>query len=101
MSGPFVLEVEAVVAGYRPEVDIVQGISFDLAPGQLIAIVGPNGAGKSTLIKCLCGILHARAGRIVLNGNDDVTGARPHQIVRRGVGYVAQRDNVFPRLTVE
>jgi len=101
VSGPFVLEVEAVVAGYRPEVDIVQGISFDLAPGQLIAIVGPNGAGKSTLIKCLCGILHARAGRIVLNGNDDVTGARPHQIVRRGVGYVAQRDNVFPRLTVE
>jgi ABC-type branched-subunit amino acid transport system ATPase component len=100
MTGGNVLQVEAVVAGYRADVDIVQGISFEVAAGQLAAIVGPNGAGKSTLMKCLCGILRARSGRIVLNG-DDVTGARPHQIVRKGVGYVAQRDNVFPRLSVE
>ena len=68
--------------------------------GQLVAIVGPNGAGKSTLIKCLCGLVRARAGRVLLNG-EDLTNARPHQIVRRGIGYVPQRDNVFPRLTVE
>ena len=100
MTGGYVLEVQAVVAGYKTDVDVVQGISFELAPGHLVAIVGPNGAGKSTLMKCLCGLLRARSGRIILNG-DDVTGARPHQIVRKGVGYVAQRDNVFPRLSVE
>jgi ABC-type branched-subunit amino acid transport system ATPase component len=66
----------------------------------MVAIVGPNGAGKSTLIKSICGLAPLRRGRILLAG-EDVTGMAPHNIVRRGVGYVAQRQNVFPRLTVE
>jgi ABC-type branched-subunit amino acid transport system ATPase component len=100
MTGAPVLEAESLVAGYQTDRDIVRGVSFALTPGQLVAVVGPNGAGKSTLIKCLCGLLRARAGRVRLAG-EDITSARPHQIVRKGVGYVPQRDNVFPRLTVE
>lgn len=92
--------MESLVAGYRADVDVIRGVSFTVERGKLVAIVGPNGAGKSTLIKCLCGLVRARAGRVVLNG-EEITNFRPHQIARRGVGYVPQRDNVFPRLTVE
>jgi ABC-type branched-subunit amino acid transport system ATPase component len=94
-----VLTVDSLVVGYVSDVDIVRGVSFSVQPGTLTAIVGPNGAGKSTLIKALCGLVRPRGGRVLLSGND-VTNSRPHQIIRRGVGYVPQRDNIFPRLTV-
>jgi ABC-type branched-subunit amino acid transport system ATPase component len=95
-----VLRLEDVVAGYRRDVDVVCGVSFAVRPGEMTAIVGPNGAGKSTLIKAVCGLVPVRRGRVVLAG-DDVTGKLPHDVVRRGLGYVPQRDNIFPRLTVE
>ena len=95
-----VLLAEGLVAGYQPGVDIVRGVELAIAPGEMVAIVGPNGAGKSTLVKCLCGLVPARQGRILFAG-DDITGARPHAIARRGVGYVPQRDHTFSRMTVE
>jgi ABC-type branched-subunit amino acid transport system ATPase component len=95
-----VLEIDDLVAGYSAGVDVVQGVSLNVTAGQMVAIVGPNGAGKSTLIKSICGLAPLRRGRVVLAG-EDITGMTPHEIVRRGVGYVAQRQNVFPRLTVE
>jgi ABC-type branched-subunit amino acid transport system ATPase component len=94
------IEIDAVSAGYQPDVDVVRGVSLQVAPGEMIAIVGPNGAGKSTLIKAVCGLVPIRAGRVYLGGID-ITGAAPHDVVRHGVGYVPQRDNVFSRLTVE
>jgi neutral amino acid transport system ATP-binding protein len=99
-SAPIVLEVHDLVVGYSAGVDVVRGVSFTVTEGQMVAIVGPNGAGKSTLIKSICGLASLRHGRVALAG-DDVTGMTPHDIVRRGVGYVPQRQNVFPRLTVE
>ena len=95
-----ILELDNVRAGYQQEVDVVRGISLRVSPGEMIAIVGPNGAGKSTLIKAICGLVPIRAGRVSLGGVD-ITGAAPHNVIRHGVGYVPQRDNVFPRLTVE
>lgn len=95
-----VLEVADLVAGYQPEIDILHGISFHVDERELVAFVGPNGAGKSTLIKCLCGLVGARSGRIALRGQE-ITKLRPYLITRRGVGYVPQRDNVFPRMTVD
>jgi ABC-type branched-subunit amino acid transport system ATPase component len=65
----------------------------------MVTIVGPNGAGKSTLVKAVIGLLRPWAGKILLGG-EDVTGRKPHTIVARGVGYVAQRQNVFPTMTV-
>ena len=67
--------------------------------GEIVTIVGPNGAGKSTLVRVVIGLLGPWPGTVRVAG-DDVAGRRPHAIVRRGVGYVAQRDNVFGTMSV-
>jgi ABC-type branched-subunit amino acid transport system ATPase component len=95
-----VLEVEEVVAGYVPEVDILSGVSINVREGEIVTIVGPNGAGKSTLIKTIFGLVKPRSGRILFR-DEDIGGAKPHDITRRGLSYVPQLDNVFPSLTVE
>ncbi|HEX5763143.1 MAG TPA: ABC transporter ATP-binding protein [Solirubrobacterales bacterium] len=94
------LTAEGLVAGYVPEVDILNGVSFEVREGEIATLVGPNGAGKSTLIKAIFGLLRPRQGRVVLRG-EDLTGQQPHAIARRGMSYVPQLDNVFPSLTVE
>jgi neutral amino acid transport system ATP-binding protein len=100
VSNGVVLRAEDVVAGYVPEVDILNGVTVAVGRGEIVTVVGPNGAGKSTLIKTIFGLLKPREGRIVLGG-DDITGDKPHTITRRGMNYVPQLDNVFPSLTVE
>jgi len=100
-SRPTVLEMRDIVAGYSAEVDILNGISIAIADSEIITVVGPNGAGKSTLMKSVVGLVVPRAGRILLRGAD-IAGRRPHEIVRMGLGYVPQRENVFENLsTVE
>jgi neutral amino acid transport system ATP-binding protein len=93
------LRTEGVVAGYTPEVDILNGVDMEVRPGEIVTIVGPNGAGKSTLMKAVFGLLRPRSGRVVLGGKE-ITGKAPHSITREGVAYVAQLDNVFPSLSV-
>ena len=95
-----ILTTEDVVAGYVPEVDILNGVTIEVEKGQIVTVVGPNGAGKSTLIKTIFGLLKPRKGSIRLRG-DDISGDKPHTITRRGMNYVPQLDNVFPSLTVE
>ncbi len=99
-SPDVLLRTEGVVAGYLPEVDILDGVDLELRAGEVVTIVGPNGAGKSTLVKTVFGLLRPRAGRILLRG-EDVVGRKTHAISRSGVSYVPQLDNVFPSLTVE
>jgi neutral amino acid transport system ATP-binding protein len=89
-----------VIGGYVREVDILNGVTIEVGKGEIVTVVGPNGAGKSTLIKTIFGLLRPREGRIELAG-EDITGAKPHTITRRGMNYVPQLDNVFPSLTVE
>jgi len=100
MSATPVLETRGLVAGYVPEVDILHSVDLRVLPGELVTIVGPNGAGKSTLIRAVVGLLRPRAGTILLAG-DDITGVRANRVVARGVGYVAQRENVFASMSVE
>jgi ABC-type branched-subunit amino acid transport system ATPase component len=95
-----ILATDDLVAGYVPEVDILNGVSIRVADGEIVTVIGPNGAGKSTLIKTIFGLLKPRRGRILFKG-DDLTGAKPHTITRKGLSYVPQLDNVFPTLTVE
>jgi branched-chain amino acid transport system ATP-binding protein len=99
-SNGVVLSTENIVGGYVREVDILNGVTITVGRGEIVTVVGPNGAGKSTLIKTIFGLLKPREGRVVLAG-DDITGAKPHTITRRGMNYVPQLDNVFPSLTVE
>ncbi len=95
-----ILATEDLVAGYLPEVDILNGVSLSVREGEIVTLVGPNGAGKSTLIKTIFGLLTPRRGRVVLRG-EEISGREPHSITRRGMSYVPQLDNVFPSLTVE
>jgi len=94
-----VIEAREIVAGYVPEVNILNGCDLSVAPGEFVGIIGPNGAGKSTLLKAILGMVAVTSGTILLNG-DDITGQQAHKLVQRGVGFVPQTRNVFPSLTV-
>jgi len=95
-----ILVVEELVAGYVPEVNILNGVNLVLDRGAIVGIIGPNGAGKSTLVKAIFGLIDVRSGSVSLEG-EPITGAATHDLVKRGMGYVPQRANVFPSLTVE
>jgi len=95
-----VLEAADVVAGYVEEVDILNGVSMTVREGEIVTVIGPNGAGKSTLIKTIFGLLVPRTGRVVFRG-EEISGRKPHKLVRGGLSYVPQLDNVFPSLTVD
>jgi len=75
-------------------------VSFDVPTGKVTALLGRNGVGKTTLLKCLMGVVPVRSGKIDFLG-EDITTAPPHLRVRRGIGYVPQGREIFPRLTVE
>jgi ABC-type branched-subunit amino acid transport system ATPase component len=94
-----ILETQELVAGYNVDLDILNGVSIVVEAGQIVSVVGPNGAGKSTLMRVIVGLLAPRRGRVLLRGTD-ITGRRPNEIVRLGLSYVPQRDNVFETMTV-
>jgi branched-chain amino acid transport system ATP-binding protein len=99
MTDPL-LVVEDLVGGYVPGVDILRGVNLTLQQGELVGIIGPNGAGKSTLVKAIFGLLKIRSGTVSLRG-ETINGRPTHELVGMGIGYVPQRANVFPSLSVE
>jgi branched-chain amino acid transport system ATP-binding protein len=98
--GGVLLEAVDLVAGYLPGVPILSRCSLSLGPGELVGVIGPNGAGKSTLVKAMFGLVAVTSGRVRFRG-EDITGHKAHALVAKGIGYVPQNRNVFPRLTVE
>jgi len=76
-----------------------RGISFDVAPGELIGIIGPNGAGKSTLFEIITGFYHADEGEVRLDGAR-LTGLSPDAVCRRGVARTFQKLRPFQGLSV-
>ena len=95
-----VLQANELVAGYIPEVNILNGCNLEVRAGEFVGIIGPNGAGKSTFLKAVLGQCKVRSGTITLDGSD-IVGLKAHQLVSLGVGYVPQTKNVFPSLTVK
>jgi urea transport system ATP-binding protein len=79
---------------------ILRNLSFEVPPGKVTTLLGRNGVGKTTLLKALMGVIPARSGRILFN-EKDITGNKPYERVRVGMGYVPQGRDIFPRLTVE
>ena len=77
----------------------VDNISVDFPKGVLNAVIGPNGAGKTTLFNLVTGILPATAGSVIFEGNE-LVGAKPHQIVARGLSRTLQIKSVFGGMTV-
>jgi ABC-type branched-subunit amino acid transport system ATPase component len=94
-----ILKVEAITAGYS-EIDILHDVSIQVKQGEIISIIGPNGAGKSTLLKTIFGCLKPRNGKVTLR-DENITGLKPEKIVKKGISYVPQVDNVFPTLTIQ
>jgi len=93
------LSVQNVVSGYG-EMEILHGVSIEVHEGEIVTIIGPNGAGKSTLMKTVFGLIPTWEGRILFAG-EDITRLPPERIVRRGLCYVPQENNIFPNLTVD
>lgn len=93
------ITAEDVYAGYLPGINILNACSVEVREGELIGIIGPNGAGKSTFLKALFGLVPVRSGKFTLGG-EDITNLRADQLVRMGVGFVPQTNNVFPSLTI-
>ncbi len=92
------LEASQVVSGYG-EVEILHGVSLRIEEGEIVSIIGPNGAGKSTLMKAIFGLLKIRSGTIRLN-DEEITSLPAQTIVRKGISYVPQSENVFPSLSL-
>jgi urea transport system ATP-binding protein len=79
---------------------ILRNLSFEIPPGKVTTLLGRNGVGKTTLLKALMGVIPSKSGRILFN-EKDITGDKPYERVRAGLGYVPQGRDIFPRLTVE
>jgi branched-chain amino acid transport system ATP-binding protein len=93
-----IMSITGVSAGYS-RVPIIRDVSVDAYSGKIATLIGPNGAGKSTLLKAAMGLIQISAGKVTVGG-EDVTNSRPHDLARRGVGYVPQSRDVFDPLTV-
>jgi ABC-type branched-subunit amino acid transport system ATPase component/predicted MFS family arabinose efflux permease len=81
------------------QVQVLFGVSLEIAEGEIVALLGTNGAGKSTLLKAICGIVEADKGAVILDGRD-ITHAPPNEIAALGVTEVPGGQGVFPSLTV-
>ena len=95
---PPVLEVSNLTTGYG-DVQVVDGFSAEVHRNEIVTLIGPNGAGKSTVIKSIFGFVKPWSGNILFNGND-LAGEEPEDIVREGISWVPQRQNIFGTMTV-
>jgi len=93
------LALEDLRGGYG-KVAVLKGVSFELRPAEVLALLGRNGAGKSTTLRAIMGLLAVRSGRITLDGVD-LLGREPHTIAPLGIAYVPQGRRLFPYLSVE
>lgn len=93
-----VLEVRDLAKSFGGVV-AVDGVSFEVNEGEILGLIGPNGSGKSTLFNCVLGQLAPNSGEVRIDGTL-ITGMRPCQLNRLGVGRTFQLLQVFPKLTV-
>jgi urea transport system ATP-binding protein len=98
MSLNSVLEISGLWANYGAT-PILQGVDMTIDKGEIVGLIGRNGVGKTTTMRCLIGLLRATSGWIRLNG-EDVTALPSDALARRGIGYIPQGREVFPRMTV-
>jgi branched-chain amino acid transport system ATP-binding protein len=79
---------------------ILRGVDFEVLPGQTIGLMGRNGMGKSTLLKSLMGLVKPSSGQVHIKGQD-MTGAAPFEVARKGIAYVPEGRGIFGNLSVK
>ncbi|MDH4136660.1 MAG: ABC transporter ATP-binding protein [Anaerolineae bacterium] len=94
------LEINDLYVGYYKDLNILQGVSLRAREAQITAVLGPNGVGKSTLLKSIFGFVKPQQGEMRFAGQD-IAGTPAHHLVHLGISYIAQRQSVFPQMTVE
>ncbi len=97
MSGP-VLAAEGLIKSYGKH-RVVDNVSLQVRPGEVVGLLGPNGAGKTTTFYLIVGLLRTAEGKIRL-GDEDLTEAPVYIRARRGIGYLSQEPSIFRKLTV-
>ncbi len=94
-----ILTVEEI-HGYYDKSHILQGVSLQVAEGEVVTLLGRNGAGKTTTLKAIVGVVTPRQGKVLFQGNN-IAGLPPHKIAARGVCLVPEHRGIFKLLTVE
>lgn len=92
------LKLENIHVGYG-HLEVLHGISLEVRPGEIVALLGANGAGKTTTISAISGVLRTNSGRIMFQGRD-ITNEAPERIVALGLVQVPEGRRIFPKLTV-
>ncbi|SDW68519.1 amino acid/amide ABC transporter ATP-binding protein 2, HAAT family [Albimonas donghaensis] len=92
------LEVSGLDAGYG-KVQVLRGVSLSVGAGEILCVMGRNGAGKTTAMKAIMGLVPPTGGSVKIAG-EELVGLPPHEIPRRGLGYVPQGRRLFAELTV-
>ena len=77
----------------------IKGISFDVSEGEIVTLIGANGAGKSTTLNTVCGLLHARGGSIIFNG-EDITRTKASSMTAKGMVLCPEGRRIFQQMTV-
>jgi len=93
-----ILKVRGLHVSYG-KIAALKGISFDIYPGEIIAILGANGAGKTTTLNTLTGVLRAKSGTIEFKG-EEIAGTPAYKIAAKGMVHVPEGRHIFPDLTV-
>lgn len=93
------LKLENVDAGYGT-FQALFGASLEVNAGEAVAVIGPNGAGKTTLMRVISGLIPARSGSMIMEGQDLVT-TPPFEIVSLGIAHVPEHRRLFPQMSVE
>ena len=92
------LKLEGINAGYG-RAQVLRDLSLEVRPGEIFCLMGRNGAGKTTTMQSIMGLVPLMSGRITLDG-EDIGRLPPHEVPRRGVGYIPQGRRLFAGLTV-
>jgi branched-chain amino acid transport system ATP-binding protein len=92
------LEIRDIVCAYG-QVTALKGVSLSVKAGQLVALIGANGAGKSTTLRAISGLVPARSGQMMLDG-EDITGIGAQRVLTKGIAHCPEGRRVFPHMTV-
>src|SRR5690242_11155022 len=98
LTSDIILRLEGIASAYG-KIDAVKGIDLEVPRGQIVTLLGANGAGKTTTLKTISGLVRAKTGRVVFEGQD-ITSMAAHDIARAGVVHVPEGRHVLRGLSV-